>query len=248
MAYNATGCDAVVYVHSVTFADAQAMLPLGFVAADLGELLDIDVRLDRGAIALVTFTCDDHEAADGPVGVASVNVFVDPPVLNGEQTDPEGVFINAYELHRFASNDTYVASYEAFGWSAQSGIEASLAIAVREPLPTPGIDSKEPNPLIGTSSGSMDGEELWTGGILTGTTYHLQDRTSRFYHAAEGGISYDEYTIDRQGRGGTSGCTYSGVVADWMGRTQCDASENLGLGFQAFNIQGTMHHLPGVYA
>lgn len=248
--YQNFDCDAVVFVHAVDFPHANARLPVGYVASDLGRLLNLTVNLDRAAVGLITYECDDDDLGSGPHSHAALSVFIDAPVISGVQTERSEIFLDVYELHRFISSPEQAVAYAAAGWNHTVGIDMSVDYFVAEPLPDLGVDPRQPNPIIATSTGSINGTQEWTGGIGGGTSYLLGHETIRFWQDTPTGVSYQEFSLDRHGRGSAAGCNYNnlGPVAAALGRAGCDPGEGLGLGFQSFNVAGAFYHLPGVHA
>ena len=242
------GCDAVVFVHAMDFADANARLPLGYVAADLGYLLDLPTNVNRGAVGLITYACADDQGRGGH-SQASIGIFVDPPSVQGQQVGRPDVFIDVYEFGRFFSDAEHAAPYRAAHWNVTTNLTVDVQVVVPEILPDLGADPRQPNPLVVTSEGHIDGERAWTGGAGGATAYRLANQTIRFWHDSPAGVSYLEYTLDRGGRGGASTCIYDpGPVRDAMDRSRCLEEDGLGLVFEDFSVQGRIVHLPGVHA
>lgn len=247
--FSQTDCDAVIFVHAVDFPEANAMLPLGYVAADLGHLLDVPTNLNRAAIGLIAYTCADDGLGAGPHAHAALAVFVDAPSIQRQQVGRPDVFLNIYERGRFISAPSQQEALDAIHWNTTLGLDLTIDVAVAEPLPDAGLDPRQPNPLTATSEGSLNGTRMWTGGASGATAYQLVDRPLRFWQDTPEGVSYQEFVVDRNGRGGISACVYDeGPVRDALGRGSCLQEDGLGLLFQDFNVTGRFVHLAGVHA
>lgn len=246
--YTQNNCETVVFIHAVDFAHANSILPIGYVAADLGYLMDLPINLNLAAIGLITYTCQDDDLGVGEHTQAAISVFIETPAINGLQETRDDIFLNVYELHRYFSNDAQAARYAEAGWNLTTGLGGGVVNYI-----APQVDNEEhriPQPAAATSAGTLGGETIWNGGVTGATGFRLQHESIRFWQETPGGVSFVQYTVDKHGRGAASFCEYhpDSLIATLLGRTDCEAGENLGMTVSDFNVVGEIHHLPGVRA
>ncbi|MEA3136145.1 MAG: hypothetical protein QOC71_426 [Thermoplasmata archaeon] len=227
-------------------ADAQALLPPGFTAADVTALTQFTgapfgspVPAGRAVGGYDFLSCTGNTLDNGSVAFSQVGILVQPPDL-GDRTPLEPATYDLYLLALHSNKPAWHALALSMGFSPEEAPLAEIASAA--------TDHGGGN-VLGSGSVSV-GTPLGAADYVLPAAGRQLDLQARYWHVSAAGTSYLDFHLDETVQAGAiPTCTHAaGSAFEKVSGVQTCGAESrfaaVGIGTQ---VAGTAYWLPGVF-
>lgn len=226
-------------------AEAQAMLPPGFVAADVtaltqftGAPLGSPIPAGRAVGGYDFLSCAGNTLDGGPVAFSQVGILVQAPDL-GDRTPLEPATYDLYLLALHSDRPAWNALALASGFTATEAPVAEISSAAAD----------HAGAALGSGS-VVVGEPLGAADYVLPPASRDLDLRARYWHVGSNGTAYFDFQLlETVYAGAITTCTHApgSAFERVSGTTSCGSQERfaaVGLGTQ---VAGTAYWLPGTF-
>ncbi len=226
------GCTEDVGLLLVAPADAQRLLPAGWIAADARAFLGTPVDTGQGLLWLNGYSCATSTLGGPDLSGAEISVLVNAPTLvNG--TVPSSSF-HTYELTHVTSNATFATLLRSIGLPTIVGTVTN--------------DAPLPGGMVNRGVQVHAGTDVLYSVRFLGTPNQPLTGTATFWHESGNGTMYTRYETSNTplDEGYVTACAIGPLVAALIQQTTCPAT-TLGARATTATFTGTLAWMPGAH-
>jgi hypothetical protein len=251
--YGPAECSNLMLFQVVDYAQTDPFLPPGFHARDPQAFLNSPAAFGQAGVLFLALDC--QSATSGPLSVAFVGIFVEPPIVEGLEPAP----LDFLELVRYTSSSPFESALRDAGWPL---LPANVSVV----SDVPGLQGSDARARVTDSEGTV---VMVAGTVATPDTD--LDTPARFWHQGPSGLAYIEYNGHLTPNVGTGVCEVRagtplgafvnaplGVQTPVGDPTSClaakasldaaNTSEPIVVSLQDLVLDATFHQLPGIRA